>query len=77
LPGARRYYDTHCAARRRPEQTVVTIEPTTAREVARLMLTAYVTTRREQDVSLELLAGRSTAEIADGSSSPHTQHAIP
>lgn len=48
-----------------PEQMVVTIEPTTAREVARLMLTAYATTRREQDVCLQLLTGRSTAEIAE------------
>lgn len=48
-----------------PEQMVVTIEPTTARELARLMLTAYATTRREQDVCLQLLTGRSSAEIAE------------
>jgi DNA-binding CsgD family transcriptional regulator len=48
-----------------PETMVVTIEPTTTLEIARLMLTAYATTPREQDVCLELLAGRSTLEIAE------------
>jgi DNA-binding CsgD family transcriptional regulator len=48
-----------------PEQMVVTIEPAASLKVARLMLTAYATTRREQDVCFELLAGRSTSEIAD------------
>lgn len=48
-----------------PEQMVVTIHPAPSSDVARLMLTAYVTSRREQDVCLELLAGRSTVEIAD------------
>jgi DNA-binding CsgD family transcriptional regulator len=56
-----------------PEQMVVTIEPTTSLDVARLMLTAYAATRREQDVCLELLAGRSTSEIAERLFiSPHT-----
>jgi DNA-binding CsgD family transcriptional regulator len=48
-----------------PEQMAVTIQPAPSWDVARLMLTAYATTRREQEVCLELLAGRSTAEIAE------------
>jgi DNA-binding CsgD family transcriptional regulator len=48
-----------------PEEMVVTVEPTPSLDVARLMLTAYVATRREQEICLELLAGRSTSEIAE------------
>jgi DNA-binding CsgD family transcriptional regulator len=56
-----------------PEQMVVTVEPAAFLDVARLMLAAYGSTRREQDVCLELLAGRSTAEIAQRLFiSPHT-----
>jgi DNA-binding CsgD family transcriptional regulator len=56
-----------------PEQMVVTIEPAASLDVARLMLGAYATSRREQDVCLELIAGRSTSEIAERLFiSPHT-----
>lgn len=52
---------------------VVTVEPTPSIDVVRLMLTAYSVTRREQDVCLELLSGRSTSDIAERLFiSPHT-----
>ncbi|MFD4180098.1 helix-turn-helix transcriptional regulator [Rhodococcus sp. NPDC058514] len=46
-------------------QTVVTIEPATGGELTGLLLAAYALTARERDICAELMAGYSTAEIAD------------
>lgn len=45
-------------------QVVVTIESTPGSDLAALLLAAHGLTRREQEVCREILAGRSTAEIA-------------
>jgi DNA-binding CsgD family transcriptional regulator len=45
-------------------QVVVTMESTSVSDLAALLLTAHGLTRREQEVCCEILAGRSTAEIA-------------
>ena len=45
-------------------QVVVTMESTPGSDLAALLLTAHGLTRREQEVCREILAGRSTAEIA-------------
>jgi len=45
-------------------QVVVTMESTPGSDLADLLLTAHGLTRREQEVCREILAGRSTAEIA-------------
>jgi len=56
-------------------QMVVTVEPATTRDLATLMLAAYGATARERDVCLQVLSGRSTAEIAEHLFiSPHTAH---
>ncbi|HYN29995.1 MAG TPA: helix-turn-helix transcriptional regulator [Dermatophilaceae bacterium] len=58
-----------------PEQLVVTVEPATTAELVHLLLAAYGATAREGDVCLEVLAGRSTQEVADRLFiSPHTVH---
>ncbi len=45
-------------------QIAVTVEAATPADMRRLLLSAYGLSAREQDVSLEVLEGRSTAEIA-------------
>ncbi len=56
-----------------PEQVVVTVEAAAAVDVVRLMLVAHGATPREQEVCLEVLGGRSTAEIGERLFiSPHT-----
>lgn len=45
-------------------EVVVTIESTPSSDLTRLLLAAHGLSRREQDVCREVLAGRSTAEIA-------------
>jgi DNA-binding CsgD family transcriptional regulator len=45
-------------------QVVVTMESTPGSDLAALLLTAHGLSRREQEVCREVLAGRSTAEIA-------------
>ncbi|MGX7728018.1 helix-turn-helix transcriptional regulator [Rhodococcus sp. 2H158] len=56
-------------------QTVVTIEHATGLELAELLLAAYALTARERDVCLEVMAGYSTAEIADRRGiTPNTVH---
>ena len=45
-------------------QVVVTMESTPGSDLAALLLTAHGLTRREQEVCREVLAGRSTSEIA-------------
>ena len=45
-------------------QVVVTVESTPGADLAALLLAAHGLTRREQEVCREILAGRSTAEIA-------------
>jgi DNA-binding CsgD family transcriptional regulator len=55
------------------ELVAVTVEAATPDEMRRLLLAAYGLSPREQDVSLEVLDGRSTAEIAARLYiSPHT-----
>lgn len=48
-----------------PEQMVITVEPASINELVDLLLAAYGATAREQEVCVEVLSGRSTAEIAD------------
>lgn len=48
-----------------PEQMVVTVEPARGQQLVRMLLAAYGLSAREQEVCLEVLAGRSTADIAD------------
>ncbi|TPV49402.1 helix-turn-helix transcriptional regulator [Pseudarthrobacter phenanthrenivorans] len=58
-----------------PEQMVVTVEPATTHDLAGLLLTAYGVTAREREVCLDVLSGRSTADIARHLFiSPHTVH---
>jgi DNA-binding CsgD family transcriptional regulator len=47
-----------------PGQMVITVEPLTDRQLMDLQFTALALTPRERDVCLEVLAGRSTADIA-------------
>jgi DNA-binding CsgD family transcriptional regulator len=57
----------------RAELVAVTVETATPNEMRRLLLAAYGLSPREQDVSLEVLDGRSTDEIAARLYiSPHT-----
>lgn len=47
------------------DQVAVTVEPATPADVTRLLLSAYGLSPREQDVSIEVLAGLSTSDIAE------------
>jgi len=56
-----------------PDQMVITVEPATTRDLVRLLLAAYGTTAREQEVCFEVLSGLPTTEIAHRLFiSPHT-----
>ncbi|MDE8669909.1 LuxR C-terminal-related transcriptional regulator [Pseudarthrobacter sp. H3Y2-7] len=58
-----------------PEQMVVTVEPATTHDLASLLLAAYGVTPREQEVCVEVLSGKPTADIAARLYiSPHTVH---
>ncbi|TLM80727.1 helix-turn-helix transcriptional regulator [Pseudarthrobacter sp. NamE2] len=58
-----------------PGQMVVTVEPATTRQLLTLLLSAYGLTPREQEVCLELMAGSSSAAIAERLFiSPYTVH---
>src|SRR5690606_35263402 len=47
------------------EQTAISIEPATGDRLLGLLLTAYGLTAREREVHREVIAGHSTAEIAE------------
>ncbi len=47
------------------EQTAVAIEPATGDQLLGLLMTAYGLTARERDICHEVVAGHSTAQIAD------------
>ncbi len=56
-----------------PGQMVVTVEAAATNDLVDLLLSAYGATARERQVCVEVLAGRSTADIADRLFiSPHT-----
>ncbi|WP_427895898.1 helix-turn-helix transcriptional regulator [Kribbella sp. GL6] len=55
------------------EEVVVTIEPASGRHLLGMLLAAYGLTTREREICLEVIAGHSTAAIADRLAiSPHT-----
>ncbi|GAA0590593.1 helix-turn-helix transcriptional regulator [Kribbella sandramycini] len=54
-------------------EVVVTIEPASGRHLVGMLLAAYGLTAREREICLEVISGRTTAEIADRLTiSPHT-----
>ncbi|GAB2663481.1 helix-turn-helix transcriptional regulator [Kribbella swartbergensis] len=54
-------------------EVVVTIEPASGSHLVGMLLAAYGLTTREREICLEVIAGRSTSDIADRLSiSPHT-----